>query len=93
MDLNGIGKRVRECREAKGVSQFALSDLTGLHRNTINKIESAHNKSVDLMSLDEIAKALCVTLTYLISGPRANKHCRQVKAPRHQKIRETQGAK
>ena len=79
MNLSGIGKRVRECREAKGISQFELSDLTGLHRNTINKIESAKNRSVVLVSLDEIAKALNVTLNYLVSGPRENHRRRSMK--------------
>lgn len=45
-----IGKKIREIREKKGLTQESLSELTGMTRTTISKIEAGKfNASVDLL--------------------------------------------
>ena len=52
-----IGQRIRELREAKGLSQRDLEDRTGLTHNDICRIENG-NYNVSLDTLTKIATAL-----------------------------------
>ena|ERR1700688_3491181 len=67
--LSGFGANVRRVRTAKGgaLSQEALSDLTGLHRTEIGKIEQG-TVEPRLTTLLILAEALGVRLDELIDG-------------------------
>ena len=53
MDYQAIGRTVRAERERQGVSQTELAEWTGLHYNTIQKVELGKGK---LLSFDAVAK-------------------------------------
>ncbi len=50
---------LREVRQEKGLSQEALADLAGLHRNYVSEVERGL-KSPSLRTLDQLAHALDV---------------------------------
>lgn len=52
-----FGKRVREEREKKGLSQESLGELAKVHRTYIGMIERAE-KNITLTNMEKIAKAL-----------------------------------
>lgn len=54
-----LGKRIREIRIAKNLTQEDLSELTDIGTSSISKIESGHFHPTD-ENLEKIAKALCV---------------------------------
>ena len=62
-----LGVRIRELRQAAGMSQRALSDVTGLTQGFISRIETGQ---VDLCvsSLLAIARGLDVSLPLLFKG-------------------------
>ncbi|MFA5893903.1 MAG: helix-turn-helix transcriptional regulator [Candidatus Margulisiibacteriota bacterium] len=62
--LNGLGKKIKMLRNARGLTQEDLDGLTGLHYTFIAKIE-AGKKQPSLKSLAKIAKALGISLSRL----------------------------
>lgn len=54
-----LGKRIREIRVARNLTQEDLSELTGIGASSISKIESGHFHPTD-ENLERIAKALNV---------------------------------
>jgi transcriptional regulator with XRE-family HTH domain len=52
-----FGKRLRELREKRGLSQEALADLAGLHRNYIGNIERGEN-GIGIDNIVLLARAL-----------------------------------
>ena len=66
-DLVETGKRIKEIRYAKGLTQIAFAEKINVSRSYINKIENGiKSPSVDL--LIEIAVFGGVSLDYLILG-------------------------
>jgi transcriptional regulator with XRE-family HTH domain len=65
--LVGFGGRVRELRQATGLSQEAFADRCGLDRTYISGIERG-KRNVSLQNLEVLAKALNVTLSRLLKG-------------------------
>lgn len=59
-----FGMRVRELRQARGLSQEAFADLAGLHRTYMGGIERGE-RNVSLKNIEAIAKALSVSLAEL----------------------------
>ncbi len=55
----GFAEVLREVRQEKGLSQEALADLAGLHRNYVSEVERGL-KSPSLRTLDQLAHALDV---------------------------------
>jgi len=62
-----IGKRVREQREALGLSQEELAHKSGSHRTYIGMIERAE-KSVGVERLVQICRALQTNISDLLKG-------------------------
>jgi len=56
-----VGKRLREFRQAKGLSQEQLGELCGLHRTYIGSLERGE-KNVTVVTLSRIACALGVPM-------------------------------
>lgn len=59
-----FGKRVRELRKEKNLSQEELSFKANLHRTYIGMIERAE-KNITLVNIEKIAKALDVEIIEL----------------------------
>lgn len=65
-DINVLfGKRVRQLREQKGISQEQLGFDAGLHRTYIGQIERAE-KNISLKNIEKIAKRLDVNVSELM---------------------------
>ena len=59
-----LGKRIRNYRTAKGLSQEKLAELSGCHPTYIGQIERGE-KNATVESIEKIATALCVSLSRL----------------------------
>lgn len=64
--LSEFGKRVRELRKKKGLSQEALAQKAGLHYTYIGQVERG-KKNPSLKSIEKIANALDTSLPHLFS--------------------------
>ena len=64
--MTPVHLRVRELREAKGISQAALSRESGVRRATINAIEGGQTTGVDFDVLEKLAKTLGVDPGFLV---------------------------
>ncbi|MGW9133774.1 helix-turn-helix domain-containing protein [Streptomyces sp. NPDC055681] len=62
-----FGRRMRELREAAGLSQEALADLAHLHRTYIGSVERGE-RNVSLVNITRIAQALGVSSSALLAG-------------------------
>lgn len=51
-----MGKRFRDLRESRNLTQRELSEMTGYSEQTIRKIENC-GKNIGIISLDKYAKA------------------------------------
>lgn len=60
-----FGKRVREIRQARGMSQEELAFESGLHRTYISSVERGE-RNIAIINMHKIAKALGVDLRDLI---------------------------
>lgn len=65
IDYIGIGKRVKYFRKKQGLSQEALSEMSGLTPAHFSHVETGNTK-VSLPSLVSIANALDVTMDDLL---------------------------
>ena len=55
--MKAFGKKVRELRLHKGISQEKLANIAQLHRNYIGAVERGE-QNVSLININKIAKAL-----------------------------------
>ena len=62
--MGRVGLRIRELRNAKGMSQFQLSVEADLTKNQVGRIERAE-RNTSLVTLGRIADALEVPLSSL----------------------------
>jgi len=60
-----FGKRVREQRLKRGISQEKLGELAKVHRTYIGMIERAE-KNITLTSMEKIARALSLKVSDLM---------------------------
>src|SRR5438445_13273249 len=67
-DLPGIGERLRQAREAAGLSQAQVAKLMGLHRPAISEIEGERRK-VSAGELKQLARYYKVSVEWLTGEP------------------------
>lgn len=53
-----VGDKIRELREAEGLTQYRLAQLTGINRSTIKRYEDNFITKISFENLIKIAKAL-----------------------------------
>ena len=59
-----FGKKIREVRENRGLSQEALADIANVHRTYIGMVERAE-KNITLLNIQKLAKALKIDIREL----------------------------
>lgn len=64
MTYENIGKRIREKRIAKGITQESLAEQLDIDASFLSRIENGHNKA-SLESYIKICEILDTTLDYL----------------------------
>ena len=65
--MSDIGKRIKEVRESRGLSQYRLSKLSGVAQPTINSIErEGQTRSPAIDTVQRIASALRCTVAELV---------------------------
>jgi len=67
VDFKLIGRRIKETRKSKGITQAELAELIGMSAPYICHIETA-TKQASLMALVLIANALNITVDTLLNG-------------------------
>lgn len=60
-----FGNRLREVRQAAGVSQERLAELAGLHRTYVSSVERGL-RNISLVNIEKLARALEVSLAELM---------------------------
>ena len=79
-----FGQRLRELRQAQGLSQEQLAFLAGLHRTYVSSAERGQ-RNVSLVNIEKLSRALKVDMANLFRGmgsrggsrnyaPRLNEH-------------------
>lgn len=68
-DLKRFGRRVRELRQAAGLSQEELAERCGLHRTYVGGIERGE-RNVGVLNLLQLARALRVRPGELLANVR-----------------------
>jgi transcriptional regulator with XRE-family HTH domain len=63
--LLNFGKRVRELRERKGISQERLGEMAELHRTYIGMIERGE-KNITLLNIEKLSRALGIRISSLL---------------------------
>lgn len=66
-EVTTIAGRLREAREAAGLSQGQVAKKLELHRPTISEIEAGRRK-VSSSEVDQFAKIYGVTVQWLVNG-------------------------
>ncbi|MCL6557694.1 MAG: helix-turn-helix domain-containing protein [Firmicutes bacterium] len=56
-----VGKRIKQLRKAKNISERELAELTSISQPVINRLEN-NNRSADVDSIERICSALGITL-------------------------------
>jgi len=59
-----FGKKIREVRTKRGLSQEALADIANVHRTYIGMVERAE-KNITLLNIQKLAKALKIDIKEL----------------------------
>jgi transcriptional regulator with XRE-family HTH domain len=59
-----FGKKIREVRTERGLSQEALADIANVHRTYIGMVERAE-KNITLLNIQKLAKALKIDIKEL----------------------------
>ncbi|MBI5170536.1 MAG: helix-turn-helix transcriptional regulator [Candidatus Eisenbacteria bacterium] len=67
-ELRAFGKRVRELRTRKGLSQEALAELSGLHRTYVGGVERGE-RNIGLKNICALAAALELPVSMLFQAP------------------------
>lgn len=69
---DGIGARVRSARQRRGWSREALAFHSGISWSAIAQVETGRRRNLRPTTLHSLARALGVTIDYLVAGGRAS---------------------
>ena len=61
-----IIEKIKDTREAKGLSRYKLSQLTGIHESTLKRYEDRAIKKISFENLLKICEALEVDIKEII---------------------------
>ena len=61
-----IIEKMKETREAKGISRYKLSQLTGIHESTLKRYEDRAIKKISFENLLKICEALEINIKEII---------------------------
>ena len=62
-----FGKKIREVRVKRGLSQETLADIANVHRTYIGMVERAE-KNITLLNIQKLSKALKIDIRELFDG-------------------------
>jgi transcriptional regulator with XRE-family HTH domain len=60
-----FGQRLREVRQARGISQEKLAEKAGLHRTYVSSVERGQ-RNISLFNIEGLARALGVKMAELM---------------------------
>jgi len=63
--LKKFGKRVRELRTERNLTQQQLADISGLHKNYIGMVERGE-RNPSLLNIDILAKSFEISISKLV---------------------------
>lgn len=63
-----FGQKIRDLRNARGISQEKLAEFANLHRTYISSVEQG-KRNVSLENIEKLAVALNCTITEFFSNP------------------------
>ncbi len=63
--LKKFGKRVRELRTERSLTQQQLADISGLHKNYIGMVERGE-RNPSLLNIDVLAKSFKISINELL---------------------------
>ena len=58
--------KIKEVREAKGMSRYKLSQITGIHQSTLKRYEDKEIKKISFTNLLKICEALDIDIKEII---------------------------
>lgn len=61
-----VGDKIRELREAEGLTQYRLAQLTGINRSTIKRYEDNFITKISFENLIKIANVLNADVKYFL---------------------------
>lgn len=62
-----FGKKLRQVRQEKGISQEKLAELAGLHRTYVSSVERGE-RNISLLNIEKLSLALGVSMAALMPG-------------------------
>ena len=65
-EIEKRGKKIKELRESKGMSQYRLAEITGINRSTINRYENGSIQKISFDNLLKICEALEIDIKEII---------------------------
>lgn len=68
VEADSIGGRVRAVRGERGLSQARLAELSGIHKNTIQRWEVGAESSPQEVQLRSVARVLGIAVSWLRTG-------------------------
>lgn len=60
-----FGRKLRDVREAQGISQERLAELAGLHRTYVSSVERG-KRNISILNIEKLAVALKVPMAKLM---------------------------
>jgi len=89
MDMEGFGKRMRERRKQRGLTQMELARRTGIIQGDISLLERGKKHALWAETLERIAATLGCSLDYLVGRTDAPEPVPPKPTPKRPRPRKT----